>query len=518
MEKVAKVVAVGTGQCNGFGNQVSGRRRAPSPTRTIIGAEMDAELRSHYRELDLEPGASLAEVKEAYRDLAFVFHPDRNQSNERRKEKALAKMKRINAASNAIERHLRSPGAATKSSGRTKANSGDGRRGRGRTRQARERPESESRREPNRGEEEREERRRGRSARAEMAQIIDQLEGRYRGSLAARLRELAGLVESAKPEDGLPLKALWSELLAWHQREGLHLDDGVLGSFQRLMKLAAELGFEEGTGRPTQRRASSQGTSRKPSEPRGTEAEPPFSAASSASPSGSSAGRCPDCGTARKRAPESGGNGGLALAVLLGGWALSPLFPPMLFGAPILAGLAYQGGGNASANDRPACVVCASNKASGFGRRAPPAADRRRPSPAEQGEGVGSSLAGAAQSLPGADAKFTSAVAHDSGASSSVPSRSGAISLVEGLRGVYQSATKRWAAFARRRRLAASTQETSARPRRDPEADAQFLALNIRCPTCGADPGTECSEPKDDARSSHPARIAALHGGPWVSP
>lgn len=52
----------------------------------------------HYRTLGIEPGASLKEIKEAYRDLASVWHPDRFINNPRLQEKAQEKLKEINAA------------------------------------------------------------------------------------------------------------------------------------------------------------------------------------------------------------------------------------------------------------------------------------------------------------------------------------------------------------------------------------------------------------------------------------
>src|SRR6476619_272699 len=52
----------------------------------------------HYQTLELEPGASKAEIKQAYRDLAIVWHPDRFTDNPRLREKAEAKLKQINAA------------------------------------------------------------------------------------------------------------------------------------------------------------------------------------------------------------------------------------------------------------------------------------------------------------------------------------------------------------------------------------------------------------------------------------
>src|SRR5262245_61624088 len=52
----------------------------------------------YYRILELEPGASLEEIRQAYRDLAVVWHPDRFAHSPRLLEKAQAKMKAINEA------------------------------------------------------------------------------------------------------------------------------------------------------------------------------------------------------------------------------------------------------------------------------------------------------------------------------------------------------------------------------------------------------------------------------------
>ncbi|MBW4488986.1 MAG: GUN4 domain-containing protein [Trichocoleus desertorum ATA4-8-CV12] len=52
----------------------------------------------HYQTLEVEPGASQAEIKQAYRDLAVVWHPDRFTDNPRLREKAEEKLKQINAA------------------------------------------------------------------------------------------------------------------------------------------------------------------------------------------------------------------------------------------------------------------------------------------------------------------------------------------------------------------------------------------------------------------------------------
>jgi curved DNA-binding protein CbpA len=48
----------------------------------------------HYAVLNIKPGATLKEIKEAYTKLAFLYHPDRNQTN----EDATSMMQSINEA------------------------------------------------------------------------------------------------------------------------------------------------------------------------------------------------------------------------------------------------------------------------------------------------------------------------------------------------------------------------------------------------------------------------------------
>ncbi len=62
------------------------------------------ELERYYRILELEPGASLEEINQAYRDLAFIWHPDRiPQEKQRLHEKACKKLQELNEA----REHLR---------------------------------------------------------------------------------------------------------------------------------------------------------------------------------------------------------------------------------------------------------------------------------------------------------------------------------------------------------------------------------------------------------------------------
>jgi len=67
-------------------------------------------LDQYYRLLGLEPGASPEEVNQAYKDLAFIWHPDRiPEDNHRLRQKAQEKLKEINQARD----QLRSLGKTT---------------------------------------------------------------------------------------------------------------------------------------------------------------------------------------------------------------------------------------------------------------------------------------------------------------------------------------------------------------------------------------------------------------------
>ncbi len=57
-----------------------------------------SDLDRCYNFLELKPGEPLEKVKQAYRDLAFVWHPDRYSHNPRLQQKANEKLKAINEA------------------------------------------------------------------------------------------------------------------------------------------------------------------------------------------------------------------------------------------------------------------------------------------------------------------------------------------------------------------------------------------------------------------------------------
>lgn len=62
-----------------------------------------------YRVLGLQPGATLDEVKTAFRDLAQVWHPDRFPENDRLREKAMQNQKLINEAYAVLQKYRPKP-------------------------------------------------------------------------------------------------------------------------------------------------------------------------------------------------------------------------------------------------------------------------------------------------------------------------------------------------------------------------------------------------------------------------
>lgn len=63
-------------------------------------------LHDCYQILELDPGASLADINQAYKDLVFIWHPDRIPAdNERLHTKALEKIKAINQARDTLRHH-----------------------------------------------------------------------------------------------------------------------------------------------------------------------------------------------------------------------------------------------------------------------------------------------------------------------------------------------------------------------------------------------------------------------------
>ena len=65
-----------------------------------------------YRVLGLHPGATLDDVKTAFRDLAQVWHPDRFPENDRLREKAMQNQMLINEAYAVLQKYRPKPSPA----------------------------------------------------------------------------------------------------------------------------------------------------------------------------------------------------------------------------------------------------------------------------------------------------------------------------------------------------------------------------------------------------------------------
>ncbi len=67
------------------------------------------EIREYYKILNLQPGASAEEVKQAYRNLAFLWHPDRYPQDSQQQAQAEHKFKEINHAYDQLQDFLSQP-------------------------------------------------------------------------------------------------------------------------------------------------------------------------------------------------------------------------------------------------------------------------------------------------------------------------------------------------------------------------------------------------------------------------
>ncbi|OIP68589.1 MAG: hypothetical protein AUK43_15175 [Oscillatoriales cyanobacterium CG2_30_40_61] len=66
-------------------------------------------MEKYYKILDLEPGVSLEEVRQAYRHLALIWHPDRYPQDSPLQTQAEAKFKEISHAYETLKTHLSHP-------------------------------------------------------------------------------------------------------------------------------------------------------------------------------------------------------------------------------------------------------------------------------------------------------------------------------------------------------------------------------------------------------------------------
>jgi DnaJ-domain-containing protein 1 len=68
----------------------------------------DAQVADWYRQLDLQPGADMSQIKTSYRQLMRKYHPDMHAGNPQRQKAATELSMRVTAAYNGLVSHLES--------------------------------------------------------------------------------------------------------------------------------------------------------------------------------------------------------------------------------------------------------------------------------------------------------------------------------------------------------------------------------------------------------------------------
>ena len=80
----------------------TGSSRPPRP------GSADAQVAEWYRQLDLQPGAEMSQIKTSYRQLMRKYHPDMHAGNPQRQKAATELSMRVTAAYNGLVSHLES--------------------------------------------------------------------------------------------------------------------------------------------------------------------------------------------------------------------------------------------------------------------------------------------------------------------------------------------------------------------------------------------------------------------------
>lgn len=84
-----------------------GKMGAPVDTSAPQLTTRETSVSRDLRALDLKPGASFEEIKNAYRELAKVWHPDRFGNDAKLRDRANAKLGEINGAYERLKEHFK---------------------------------------------------------------------------------------------------------------------------------------------------------------------------------------------------------------------------------------------------------------------------------------------------------------------------------------------------------------------------------------------------------------------------
>jgi len=86
------------GRYVGGASSGGGAKPQPPPSSPAPPSSAGSAINEYYRALDLQPGASIEQIRAAYKELVKVWHPDRFGKDEKLRERATQKLQQINAA------------------------------------------------------------------------------------------------------------------------------------------------------------------------------------------------------------------------------------------------------------------------------------------------------------------------------------------------------------------------------------------------------------------------------------
>lgn len=89
-----------------YSSSSSSSSRSTGSSRPPRPGSADAQLAEWYRQLDLSPGADMAQIKTSYRQLMRKYHPDMHAGNPQRQKAATELSMRVTAAYNGLVSHL----------------------------------------------------------------------------------------------------------------------------------------------------------------------------------------------------------------------------------------------------------------------------------------------------------------------------------------------------------------------------------------------------------------------------
>jgi DnaJ-domain-containing protein 1 len=106
--RIKEQAARGGGSSSSSSSSSSASGSSGNRTKSRSGG--DAQVAEWYKTLNLSPGADLAEVKSAYRQLMRKYHPDMHAGNPQKQKAANELSMRVTTAYNGLQTHLASEG------------------------------------------------------------------------------------------------------------------------------------------------------------------------------------------------------------------------------------------------------------------------------------------------------------------------------------------------------------------------------------------------------------------------